>query len=153
MKGRQLESKLVSEMCIVLKSCKTCTTLYYRRVPRDIPPPPPPPKKNGPCLNERIDVIMNAAACYSLNSCWSTSSFLEFRNRCAEALTSTKIRSFKYRPFFFGGGGGGGGGDISRYSTVCVLLAFRICSFLPYVWETSQTASGPHVWHGQYTRR
>ena len=23
---------------------------------------------------------------------------------------------------------------------------------IPYVLETSQTASGPHVWHGQYTR-
>ena len=85
----------------------------YRRVPRDIPPPPPPPKKNGPCFNERINVIMNAAACYSLKSCWSTSSFLEFKNRCAEALTSTKIRSFKHGPFFLGGGGGGGGGYIA----------------------------------------
>ena len=36
----------------------------YRRVPRYILLPPPPPKKNGPCLNEHIDVIMNAAACY-----------------------------------------------------------------------------------------
>ena len=94
-------------------------TVEYREI--SPPPPPPPKKKNGPCLNERIDVIMNAAACYSLKSCWSTSSFLEFRNRCAEALTSTKIRSFKYGPFFFGGGGGGG--DISRYSTVVVFCA------------------------------
>ena len=81
-------------------------TVEYREI--SPPPPPPPPKKNGPCLNERIDVIMNAAACYSLKSCWSTSSFLEFRNRYAEALTSTKIRSFKHGPFFLGGGGGGG---------------------------------------------
>ena len=89
--------------------CYAGCTVEYREIS-----PPPPPKKNGPCLNERIDVIMNAAACYSLKSCWSTSSFLEFRNRCAEALTSTKIRSFKHGPFFLGGGGG----NISRYSTV-----------------------------------
>ena len=33
-----------------------------------IPPPPPPPKKNGPCLNERILVLVNASAHLFLNS-------------------------------------------------------------------------------------
>ena len=51
---------------------------------------------------------MNAAACRSLKSCWSTIPFLKCGNRYAEALTITKIRSFKHEPFFFGGGGGGG---------------------------------------------
>ena len=90
----------------------------YRRVPRDIPPPSAPTKKNGPCLNERIDVIMNAAACYSLKSCWSTTSFLEFRNRYAEALTSTMIRSFKHGPFFFRWGRRGGG---------CIAVLYMLC--------------------------
>ena len=70
---------------------------------------------------------MNAAACYSLKSCWSTSSFLECLNRYAEALTSTKIRSFKHGPVSLGGGGG----DISRYSTVHV--------------QCMVTTSTPHV--------
>ena len=83
----------------------------YRKVPRirsPPPPPPPPPKKIVSRLNERIFVIMNAAACRSLKSCWSTIPFLKCGNRYAEALTITKIRSFKHEPFFFGGGGGGG---------------------------------------------
>ena len=63
---------------------------------------------------------MDAAACYSLKSCWNTSSFLEFRNRYAEALTSTKIRSFKHGPFFLGGGGGGGGGYIAVLYGICI---------------------------------
>ena len=36
-------------------------------------------------------------------------------NRYAEALTITKIRSFKHETFFFGGGGGGGGGGGSLF--------------------------------------
>ena len=95
----------------------------YRKVPRiSSPPPPPPPKKIVSRLNERIFVIMNAAACRSLKSCWSTIPFLKCGNRYAEALTITKIRSFKHEPFFFGGGGGGGGGGgaYSWYFTVHV---------------------------------
>ena len=61
---------------------------------------------------------MNAAACRSLKSCWSTIPFLKCGNRYAEALTITKIRSFKHEPFFFGGGGGGGA--YSWYFTVLI---------------------------------
>ena len=58
-----------------------------------------PTEKNVSCLNERIDVITNAAAIYSLKPCWSTSSFM---NRYAEALMITKIR----RPVGWSGDGG-----------------------------------------------
>ena len=64
------------------------------------PSPSTPKEKKGPCLNERINVIMNAAARYSLESCWSTSSFLKCLNRYAEALMNTKIRSFKHGKWF-----------------------------------------------------
>ena len=52
----------------VLYTCVHTICAYYRRVPRYIPPPPPPPKKNGPCLNERIFVLVNASAHLFLNS-------------------------------------------------------------------------------------
>ena len=55
---------------------------------------------------------MNAAACRSLKSCWITISFLNRGNRYVEALTITKIRSFKHKPFFFSVGAEGGGGEL-----------------------------------------
>ena len=62
-------------------------------------------------INERIDVIVNAAAC---KSSWSTHSFLKCFNRYMEALTSTKIRSSKYGPFFFSVGEGVYRGTLRR---------------------------------------
>ena len=62
-------------------------------------------------INERIDVIVNAAAC---KSSWSTSSFLKCLNRYMEALTSTKIRSSKCGPFFFSVGEGVYRGTLRR---------------------------------------
>ena len=79
------------------------------------PPPlrPHQKKKNGPCLNERntvggIDVIMNAAACYSLKS-------YQFFSKMFKQVRGSVCLNTGH--FYFGGGGGGGGG-ISRYSTV-----------------------------------
>ena len=81
------------------------TSVEYRRVPRDIPPPSAPTKKKWPVFKRVYRRNHERSCVLFLKSCWSTSSFLEFRNRCAEALTSTKIRSFKHGPFFLGGGG------------------------------------------------
>ena len=80
-------------------------TEYYRRVPRYIPPSAPT-KKKWP-VYERIDVIRNAAACYSLKILLEYQFFTEMLkqvrgsvNECEDTLG----------PFYFGGGGGGGGG-------------------------------------------
>ena len=106
-------------MCTCMCACfmYVCTCMY-RKVPRiSSPPLRHHRKKIVSRLNERIFVIMNAAACRSLKSCWSTIPFLKCGNRYAEALTITKIRSFKHEPFFF------------RWGLVCMCV-FYVCLYM-----------------------
>ena len=77
------------------------------RAPRDILHPKKCPVfKRGHLRN----LSMNAAACHSLKSCWSTCQFFP-------KMLNTGL-------FFSCGGGAEGEGDISRYSTIIVRLEF-----------------------------
>ena len=104
-------SKLMSDelSCMsLLLARNTCVKIYITAIHVHVYPPSASSEKNGPCLN---------AGAYDYRRNCEGSCMLFFK---ILLVTSTKIRSFKYGPFFFRlgrGGGGGGGGDISRYST------------------------------------
>ena len=76
----------------------------------------------------------------------------------AEALTITKIRSFKHEPFFFGGGEGGGA--YSWYFTVIEIVHYAVqnsmtapllmnalkCNLPIYAKEIKPCSSQLHAW-------
>ena len=83
---------------------------------------------------------MNAAACRSLKSCWSTSEFFpEMLYRMSEALTITKMHSFKHETSFSCSGGGGGGGVLIKIKkqAPASIIAYYLKVSVPQVTSVS----------------
>ena len=73
-----------------------------------VSPPPPPTITNGSCLNVRISVTSKVSSNVFSISETKMVPVHDYEKRYAEAFAITKIRTFKYEPFFIVGGGGGG---------------------------------------------
>ena len=73
----------------------------YRKVPRISSPPPLPPKKRLVYKRayQRQLLIMNAAVCYSLKSCWYQF-FSEMFKQVRGSVNDYKDASFKHETFF-----------------------------------------------------